>query len=124
MPKTSRDSAGQVRDFGAGEDRSERLGDYTVTFMSIRTDFDLAPVLAGLPGGQCQCPHWGYVLRGSITITYGDRKETIGAGGAFYLPPGHTPAATEGTEFVQFSPTDKLAELEAALTSAMPGQGA
>ncbi len=37
------------------------------------------------------------------------------AGDAFYLPPGHVPAAEAGTEFVQFSPATELAAVMAAL---------
>jgi hypothetical protein len=119
MPKTSRDSVSRVRDFGVAEDRSEDLGGYTVNFVSIRADNDLAPLLAGLPGGQCPCPHWGYVIKGQLTIRYGDREEVIGAGDAYYMPPGHTPAATMGSEFVQFSPTDQLQAVDAAMAKAM-----
>ena len=39
-----------------------------------------------------------------MTVRYTDGEETIGAGEAFYLPPGHIPAAEAGIEFVQFSP--------------------
>jgi hypothetical protein len=119
MPKTSRDSVSRVRDFGVAEDRSEDLGGYTVNFVSIRADNDLAPLLAGLPGGQCPCPHWGYVIKGQLTIRYGDREEVIGAGEAYYMPPGHTPAATMGSEFVQFSPADQLQAVDAAMAKAM-----
>ena len=118
MAKASRDSASQVRDFGVAEDRSEDLGGYTVNFVSIRTDHDLGSMLAGLPGGHCSCPHWGYVIKGTLTVRYGDREETIGAGEAFYMSPGHVPAATAGSEFVHFSPTDQLKTFEAAMAKA------
>lgn len=119
MPKTSKDSVSLVRDFGVAEDRSEDLGGYTVNFVSIRADHDLAALLAGLPGGQCPCPHWGYVIKGQLTIRYGDREEVIGAGDAYYMPPGHVPTATMGSEFVQFSPTDQLQAVDAAMAKAM-----
>ena len=119
MPKTSKDSVSLVRDFGVAEDRSEDLGGYMVNFVSIRADHDLAALLAALPGGQCPCPHWGYVIKGQLTIRYGDREEVIGAGDAYYMPPGHVPAATMGSEFVQFSPTDQLQAVDAAMAKAM-----
>ena len=75
--------------------------------------------LSGLPGGQCHCPHWGYVFKGQITVTYGDREEVIGAGDAFYMPPGHVPAALAGSEFIQFSPTDQLKVTLAAIQKTM-----
>jgi hypothetical protein len=114
MAKVARDTTAEVRDFGVAEDRSSQLGEYTVNFVSIREDHDLAAALSGLPGGSCSCPHWGYMLKGTMTVRYGDREETCEAGEAFYLPPGHVPAATAGTEFMQFSPTAQLAEVEAA----------
>lgn len=40
------------------------------------------------------------------------------AGDAYYMTPGHTAAADAGTQFVQFSPTDLLAETEAAIARA------
>jgi mannose-6-phosphate isomerase-like protein (cupin superfamily) len=119
MPKTSRANASQVKDFGIAEDRSEDLGGYTANFVSILTDHDLGPMLAGLPGGHCSCPHWGYVVKGELTVRHGDREEVIGAGEAFYMPPGHVPAATAGSEFVQFSPTDQLQAVEAEIAKAM-----
>ena len=104
---------------GVAEDRTEDLGGYTVNFVSILKDHDLGPMLAGLPGGHCSCPHWGYVVKGKLTVRYGDREETIGAGEAFYMPPGHVPAATAGSEIVQFSPTPQLQTVEAAIVRAM-----
>jgi len=119
MPKASRESISRVKDFGVAEDRTEDLGGYTVNFVSILKDHDLGPMLAGLPGGHCSCPHWGYVVKGKLTVRYGDREETIGAGEAFYMPPGQVPAATAGSEIVQFSPTPQLQTVEAAIVRAM-----
>ena len=89
--------------------------------MTIKEDHSLAPMLSGLPEGRCWCPHWGYIFKGRITVTYADREEVFEAGDAFYMPPGHAPEAEEGTELIQFSPTDQLAEIEAALAKAMQG---
>jgi mannose-6-phosphate isomerase-like protein (cupin superfamily) len=71
------------------------------------------------PGCHCRCPHWGYVVKGQMTVRYGDREEVIGGGEAFYLAPGHAPAATAGTEFIQISPTAQLQEVEVAIVRAM-----
>ena len=109
MPKLSKDSAPNVQDAGPAIDRGGDLADTTVDFVTIRQSHSLAPLLKGLPGDSCQCPHWGYVLAGSITVTYGEREESYQAGDAYYMPPGHIPAAASGTEFLQFSPTDQLA---------------
>jgi uncharacterized RmlC-like cupin family protein len=76
-------------------------------------------MLSGLPGGRCQCPHWGYVVTGRIIVRYADREEAYEAGDAFYMPPGHTPAAEAGSEIIQFSPSDQLQEVEAAIMRRM-----
>ncbi len=119
VPKTSRDSVSTIQDFGVAEDRAEDLGQYTVDFVSIRQDHSLAEVLADLDGGQCPCPHWGYVISGEITVRYGDREETIGPGEAYYMPPGHVPAARAGSEFIQFSPAAQLRDVQAVMAKTM-----
>ena len=119
MPKTSKAGASQVRDFGLAEDRSEVLDDVSVSFITILEAHDLAGPLATLPGGRCPCPHWGYVLKGRITVKYEDREEVYETGDAFCMTPGHVPGAEAGTEFVQFSPATQLAEVQAAMMKAM-----
>ena len=99
MPKTSKQSASQVQDFPLAEDRSEELDGFTVSFVTIHQTHDLSQMLSVLPGGQCPCPHWGYLTKGRITIDYGDHQETVAPGDAFYMPPGHVPGAEAGSEF-------------------------
>jgi hypothetical protein len=109
MPKASRQSASQGGDHGPVVERSEELGGYTVHFMTFREDIDHAPLLRGLPDDRCQCPHWGYVLKGGVTFRFGDRDEVYEAGDAFYAPPGHVPVQNEpDSEYVQFSPTEDV----------------
>ncbi len=119
MGKVAKDTMATVKDFGVAEDRTEDIDGYTVSFVTIREGHDLAPMLAVLPGGQCHCPHWGYVLTGRLVITYRDHQDVLQAGDAFYLPPGHTPAADAGTEFVMFSPADELAATDAAIEAGL-----
>ena len=115
MPRLSKDSAPNVQDAGPAVDRSGDLDDITVSFVTIRQGHSLAPLLRGLPGDSCQCPHWGYLLAGTITVSYADREETYQAGDAYYMLPGHVPAAAAGTEFIQFSPAEQLAETLAVM---------
>jgi len=103
------------QDLGIAVQHSGSLDDTTVDFVTIRQDHSLAPLLKGLPDDRCQCPHWGYLFSGQLTVEYADRTEVIEAGEAFYMPPGHAPAATAGSEFVQFSPTAELAVTLAAI---------
>ena len=67
---------------------------------------DLAPLLKGLPDDQCQSPHWGYMVKGSMHVKYIDHEETISAGDAYYLPPGHIAIVEADTVMVEFSPKE------------------
>ena len=80
--------------------------------ISLPAGTDLAPMLRGLPNDLCPCPHWGYVIKGRIRVTYADGVEVLEAGDLFYLPPGHTPLVEEDVVFVEFS---QPAEFEAVL---------
>jgi hypothetical protein len=77
---------------------------------------ELAPLFVGLPDDRCQCPHWGVVLKGKVIYHDVDSADTIEAGEAYFVPPGHTPELPAGTELVEFSPT---AELERTLAVAL-----
>lgn len=119
MPATSRDTASNVIDFGVAEDRSSDLDGYTVNFVTIKETHDLTPMLASQPGGLCPCPHWGYVFTGKLTVRYADHEESFGSGDAYYMPPGHAPAAEAGTELLQISPAEQFAHVNAAIAAAM-----
>jgi hypothetical protein len=108
MPKASKTTASQVESMEGFEGRYEELGGYTVGFESYSADMDAAPIFQGLPDDRCQCPHWGYVVKGKVGFRYADREETYEAGDAYYAPAGHTPIVYQGGEVVEFSPTDKL----------------
>ena len=123
MPKASRNTASKVEDMGVMEGRYEELGGYTVGFEQFREDADATPLFAGLPEDRCQSPHWGYVLKGSVTFRWADREEVYAEGDAYYAPPGHIPIINAGTEIVEFSPTDAYAttmEVVARNLAAMP----
>jgi hypothetical protein len=115
MPKVSKASAAKVQDIGVGEVREDVVDGYEISFLDLREEADMAGVLKGLPGDLCPCPHWGYVTAGQVTFTFGDHAEVFEAGDAFYVPPGHTPAASAGAEFVLFSPAEQVAEVNAVI---------
>ena len=120
MPKVSRESATQGGDYGVVDDRADELDGYTASFVTFREDVDATPLMKGLPDDRCQCPHWGYVVKGRVVFRYGDREEVFAAGDAFYTPPGHIPVQHEpGTEIVMFSPTEELRVTEAAMARNM-----
>jgi hypothetical protein len=96
MPQASKTTASQVESMEGFEGRYEELGGYTVGFESYSADMDAAPIFQGLPDDRCQCPHWGYVVKGKIGFRYADREETYEAGDAYYAPAGHTPILYDG----------------------------
>lgn len=125
MPKVSKESASDVREFGPVTDRREEVGGYTIEFVSFGADSDLDGPLQALPTGSCQCPHWGYVIAGRMRFVFDDgHEEVYESGEAFYQPPGHRPYVDAGTELLQFSPTAELAETEKAIMEWMSRQGA
>ena len=109
MPKASRETAAESLVVEGYEGHFEHFdGGYSVGFETYTADADLGPFFKGLPDDRCQCPHWGYVVKGKVTYKYADGEETFEAGDAYYAPPGHTPVLSAGTEVVEFSPTDEL----------------
>jgi hypothetical protein len=124
MPKSSLASASRVVEAEGYEGHIEELpGGYTVAFERYSADADLAPFFDGLPDGQCQAAHWGYVLRGKLVFRTADGEETFEAGDAYYVPPGHTPVLYAGTEVVEFSPTAELNETLEVVTRNMEAAG-
>src|SRR5262245_59879619 len=102
---------------GPGTEWRNDLEGYTVSMVAVTAETDLTELLRGLPDDQCPSPHWGVVTRYSIWFRYGDREEVIGAGDAFYVPPGHTGGAIDGTEFVIFSPSEIMSTVDAHMAT-------
>lgn len=79
-------------------------GDINAAIESFPAGTDTAPIFRGLPDDRCQCPHWGYVTKGRFLVRYKDHEESLSAGDAYYLAPGHTIHFEEDSEVVEFSP--------------------
>jgi len=125
MPGFSKETAPNVGAFGPVTDRHDEIDGYTISIASFAAEIDGAPLLRGLKDDLCQCPHWGYVVKGTATFTFADHVEVFEAGDAFYLPPGHSPAHSADSELVMFSPSDELRETEDAMQRNMQAmQGA
>jgi hypothetical protein len=125
MPKVSKASASQVQEIPIGRIHEEVVDGYEFSFIDLREGSDLAPFLKGLPDDRCPCPHWGYVIKGTVTFTFADHTETFEAGDAFYVGSGHTPANGSDTEFVLISPAEQAAEVNAVIQRNMQAlQGA
>ena len=64
----------QQMDFGDATGLGKISGEY----FSLSAGVDTTPLFKGLEGDMCQCPHWGFVLRGQLTTT--DAGGTTGNG--------------------------------------------
>jgi hypothetical protein len=106
VPKTPKELIPLVMEGPGFTSRQIEWGGMSVAFEAGTEPMDTTPLFAGLPGGSCQCPHWGYVLTGSITFRYEDRDEVVRAGEVYYAAPGHVPVVTESGSLIEFSPAD------------------
>lgn len=94
-------TARQLPDFGD----ASGFGAIGAEYFSLGQGTDIAPLLQGLTDDLCQCPHWGYLIEGRVTVGYKDgTEESIMAGDLFYWPPGHTVRVEQDAEVVLFSP--------------------
>jgi hypothetical protein len=101
-------TARQIPDFGDATGYGKIGGEY----FSLGEGTDISPLLQGLDGDLCQCPHWGYVMQGKLTVTFDDgHSETVQTSDMFYWPPGHTVRADADTEMVLFSPQHEHGEV-------------
>jgi uncharacterized cupin superfamily protein len=119
MPRTRKDEAPLMVDEPVIQGRYVELDDITVSFEKFPVGSDPSPYFVGLPDDRCQCPHWGYVLSGEITVNYADRSEVLRAGDAYYLRPGHLTVLADNTEVVEFSPTAELGKTMAVVGANM-----
>ncbi len=112
MTAVTRDQAPVAIEGDGVELRMKEIGGgMTTAFVRVPKGADFAPALVGLPDDLCQCPHWGYLLKGRVKMRTKDGDEVYEAGQSFYWPPGHAPEALEDSEYVDFSPTDEFNEV-------------
>lgn len=91
----------QRKDFGNVRGFDQISGEY----FTLAAGVDTTPLFVGLEGDRCQCPHWGFVLRGELTTTDATgAQETVTANDLFYWPPGHNVKVTADAEIIMFSP--------------------
>ncbi len=93
------------------EIRGTEAGDLTVALVRLEQGHDARPLFEGLPGGLCQCPHWGFIISGSVRLWTATGADVYRAGQAFYWAPGHAPEALEDVEFLEISPTEGVRAL-------------
>ncbi|WAZ21883.1 hypothetical protein STRCI_003087 [Streptomyces cinnabarinus] len=107
MTAAARNDVPVVMEGNGVELRTRPLGGgLSVGYISLPQGTDMGPAMKGLPDDSCQCPHWGYLLKGRLRMLTADGEEIYEAGQAYYWAPGHIPLALEDCEFVEFSPTE------------------
>lgn len=90
--------------------RSAQWGDMEVGYTTTGVG-DHALLYQGLPGGVCQCPHYGYVFKGVIRSRYPGTDwpdEVAHAGEAYFFPAGHVLSYEEETESMELNPSAAL----------------
>ena len=101
--------ARQQPDFGTAD---ADVGPIGAEYFTLAAGTDLAPLLAGLPGDVCHAPHWGYVIAGTVVVTYDDGTwERCTGGDVFHWPAGHSVRVEEDVELILFSPQHSHGEV-------------
>ncbi len=105
--------------------RQGQWGEMHVARETAPAGMDTRPMFKGLPADSCQCPHWGYVIKGRARVIYSDREEVLEAGDAYYLEPGHNLVVEEDGEIVEFSPAGEYQRtMQAVAENMQAAQGA
>jgi len=87
--------------------RQVHWGSMTLEAGHVCQEIDTTPMFKGLPDDRCQCPHWGYVLKGKMRFKFTDHEEIYSMGEAYYAAPGHITVLEPGCEYIEFSPSDE-----------------
>jgi hypothetical protein len=104
MTIVSKKSANVDLKEGPIEVRSQAVDGWNVAFESWPAGPDYKPLFHGLPGNACLAVHYGYCLKGKAKCMYADgTSETVVAGQAYVLRPGHTFQVLEDFENVEFT---------------------
>lgn len=94
--------ARHLRDFGAAS------GTLAAEYFTLGAGADLAPLLAGLEHDSCNSPHWGFMVAGTVVVSYDDgTEERCSIGDLFFWPAGHSVRVEADAQLVMFSPQDQ-----------------
>lgn len=90
-----------------GRQHRAESGGMIIALEQWKAGLDTGEMFADLPGGACQEDHFGYMVAGACTVRYSDgNTESVVAGHAYHLRPGHNVHIDEDAEFVEFTPGD------------------
>ena len=108
MPSAGQDGLPEQQIAPGYASRFADWGGMTVAFEHATAGQDATAMLADLPDGRCQAPHWGYLFTGRIVVDYGDRTEVVEGGNAYYIEPGHRISFETDCDALEFTPTEAL----------------
>ena len=95
---------------------------FSAEYFTLAAGLDTTPLFQGLDGDLCQCPHWGYVLRGQLTTTDAQgARETVRADDLFYWPPGHNVQVDADAEIIMFSPQHEHSQVISHMIAQVQG---
>ena len=115
MPSASHSEL-ELREIAPGySSRFADWGGITVAFEKAHAGQDASAMVRGLPDDRCQAPHWGFLFSGKIVVRFEDHTETIEAGQAYYIAPGHAIEFLADSEALEFTPTAALERTFAAI---------
>ena len=106
-----------------------QLGDYEVAHVRVPGPLDCTEHYreVGLPGGVCNCPHYGYVFEGHMRCTYpgtGKPDEVAKAGDIYYWPAGHVLVYESATVCFELNPAAAFHEyIEYGIRAAARDEG-
>lgn len=124
MTKLSKEAMETIADGPSFSLRHVEWSGMTIAYEQATDAVDPAPLFAALPDGRCQCPHWGYVLEGEITLRYADHDEVVRAGEVYYAAPGHIPLVERSAAIIELSPTEQLHATLEVVQAALAAAGA
>lgn len=82
-------------------------GPMSAEYFSLAAGLDISPLLHGLEDDACQAVHWGYLISGTVVVSYTDGTvERCVGGDVYFWPAGHSVAVEDDAELILFSPTD------------------
>jgi hypothetical protein len=105
------------------EIRREDRGGLAVCLLRLDKGVDTRPLFTGLPNDECQCTHWGYMIRGTIRVHTADGSTDYETGETYHWAPGHNLEALTDCEYLELSPADEYDALMAHCERVMSGSG-
>ncbi len=93
--------------------KTVQWGDMEVGLTTVHEPLDCTELYkqGGLPGGVCQCPHYGYIFEGRMRAVYPGTdwpEETIEAGEAYFIPAGHVLIYDKPSRVLELNPAHAL----------------